>query len=78
MLAKGQRSIEEAGFTSPAELDENMRRHKEAQRRLRKKRVDKKKQQRLMAEKAEQERRSRTLRGTRSAANGCGGRGRGR
>ena len=58
MVAKGgRRSIEEAGFTSPAELDENMRRHKEAQRRLRKKRVEleKKKQQRLMAEKAEQE-----------------------
>ena len=55
LLAKGgRRSIEEAGFTSPEELDENMRKHKDAQRRLRRKRIEleKKKQQRLMAEKA--------------------------
>ena len=55
LLAKGgRRSIQEAGFTSPEELDENMRKHKEAQRRLRRKRIEleKKKKQRLMAEKA--------------------------
>jgi hypothetical protein len=55
LLAKGgRRSIEEAGFTSPEELDANMRKHKDAQRRLRRKRIEleKKKQQRLMAEKA--------------------------
>ena len=58
MLAKGgRRSIQQAGFTSPEELDENMRKHKEAQKRLRRKRIEleKKKQQRLMAERAEQE-----------------------
>ena len=57
IAAGGRRSIEAAGYTSPEELDLDLRKQRDAERRLRrrKKEVERKKKARLEAEAGEQE-----------------------